>query len=555
MKKIIYILTAFLSLGITSCSLDEESYVDVDKNNFMNNAKEAEMVLLGVYRNLVNEGLYGFHLSCVFDLTNDLAYCEGNTTNGPREVPSNSFNKSNKLVEQTWQQLYAAIYTANDFIENITHKKIGYSESDQQLAEIYIGEAKALRALFYLEFLRWYGNIPLVLTPEDSDQEPAFIKQEKPEVVYAQIEKDLHEAIAVLPWVKDNDRPYRMSKNAAYGLMTRMYATWAGYPVHDVSKWECARDTARALIESGQNTLLSDYEQLWKNTCNGKWNSDESLIEVSFYAPTYTGNSSLDAFGRIGKWNGVENKFSGAEQGTCGGMVKVAYTFVQQWQQKISSDTIDNHPEFIDQRYNLSLASYRYDKADGKMVDLNTNKLSQLQNWTPRKWDIHKYVEKANQVISNDYSNVNWYVLRYADVLLLYAEAINETEGPTAAAYEAINQVRRRGYGQAVETAYPGIDLEGLSQEEFRQAIRNERAYELCFEGQRRQDLVRWGIYYESIKETDTRLQAWWLTGSEKNPRANYIAAYYTVKGKHELFPIPQREMDLMPLFVQNPQW
>lgn len=71
---------------------------------------------------------------------------------------------------------------------------------------------------------------------------------------------------------------------AALGLLSKVYATWAGYPIYDESKWEEAAKTARTLIESGKHALLSDYEQLWKNTCNGVWDPTESLIEISFYS-------------------------------------------------------------------------------------------------------------------------------------------------------------------------------------------------------------------------------------------------------------------------------
>lgn len=96
--------------------------------------------------------------------------------------------------------------------------------------------------------------------------------------------------------------------------------------------------------------------------------------------------------------------------------------------------------------------------------------------------------------------------------------------------------VRRRGFGLPVDAASNFADLPaGLDYQGFQKAIRKERAYELAFEGHRRQDLVRWGIYAEAIDETDTKLKRWF-------PNANYIAYDFTKKGKHELFPIPQRD-------------
>ena len=159
-------------------------------------------------------------------------------------------------------------------------------------------------------------------------------------------------------------------------------------------------------------------------------------------------------------------------------------------------------------------------------------------------------MEEGKGLINDDKSNVNWYFLRYADVLLLYAEALNEWKGgPTDEAYAAINKVRRRGYGNPSNTSV--CDLSGMSQDEFRQAIKDERAFELAFEGHRRMDLVRWGIYYETVQETDNALDEWW-TGSGSY---NYDVAKNTVKGKHELLPIPLREKDLCTKFEQNPNW
>ena len=137
-----------------------------------------------------------------------------------------------------------------------------------------------------------------------------------------------------------------------------------------------------------------------------------------------------------------------------------------------------------------------------------------------------------------------------AGVLLLYAEALNEWKhGPTDEAYEAINMVRRRGFGNPSKTSI--CDLKDLNEEDFRKAVYQERAYELAFEGHRRMDLIRWGIYYETIQKTYNDLLNWWTAETE----FNYVVYRHTVKGKHELFPIPQRDMDLMIKFNQNPNW
>ncbi|NDV79511.1 RagB/SusD family nutrient uptake outer membrane protein [Dysgonomonas sp. 511] len=564
MKKIIYyILIPAMLMFSAACSdfLDEESNTEIDKDKYMTNAAEAEIVLLGVYRGMVPEGMYGNYLSLLFNLGTDIAQVEGNSNERFRIIPTNSFSANQAELQTSWAALYNAIYNANDFLEGIEKKKGSYSEKDQALAEIYIAEARTLRALYYFELVRRFGNIALMTNTAMSYQHPSTFVQEDPIKVYEFIEQDLLYASRVLPYDIDDSlrkgKTYRLSKGSALGLLAKVYATWAGYPIKDESKWEAAAKTAEILITSGKHRMLDDYEQLWKNAGAGEWDASESLIEVSFYSPTAGGGAS-DPIGTIGKWNGVKTTMIEGVRGSCAGYVKVVHTFVLDWRE---------YPE--DLRRDISIANYQYlaektlyakgSSDTPEQAEINdadpTKKQKEKQYYTPAKWDIEKYVPQSNMLINNNKSNVNWYVLRYSEVLLLYAEAMNEWKnGPTPEAYKAINMVRRRGYGLPTDVASNVADLQdGLDAKGFREAVRKERAFELAFEGHRRLDLIRWGIYYKTVKETAARLGNWWST----NGAPNYLVATpgYTTEGKHELFPIPQRDMDLMSQFDQNPLW
>lgn len=543
MKKILLFCIPTLCLLAASCSdlLQEESYIETGKDNYVNNATEAETVLMGIYKDLANENLYSYHLSLLFTISSDIAQCEGSANTSFREIPTNSHNPSTSQIRNTWQKLYSSIYDANDFIEIVSSRMDGWGASNRELAEIYLGEARALRALFYFELVRWYGNIVLIKSTADSDIPATEYVQANPADVYAFIEEDLKYASEVLPWAVDDTKrsntAYRFSKGAALGLLAKVYSTWAGYPVRDESKWEEAAKVARRVVESGKHRLISDYAQVWSNTCNGVWDAGESLIEVSFYSPT--GLDSDNTAGRIGKWNGVVATAVEGVRGRNAGNWKVTYNFTREWEQH-------NDP-----RMAISIADYKYSNDDKTPVTYfstvsspsedNYNKQRQL--FTPGKWDTEKYVNSANYIVNNDKSNINWYVLRYSEVLLLFAESLNESGGSIVDAVDAVNAVRRRGFG---DTAH---DLSyGLSREELRQAIRKERAYELCFEGHRKQDLIRWGIYYDTIVSTAQELADWFAN-------ANYSVRNYTQKGRHELLPIPQRDLDLMKKCKQNPGW
>ena len=116
MKTLKYIIAVFAAAVLASCSLDEQSFTNMEQKNYMKNAVEAENVLLGVYENLTNEHMYGYHLSLYFPLGTDQAKVSGVSLDGFRDIPSNMYSTSAVQVQQTWAALYNGIYDANDFI-------------------------------------------------------------------------------------------------------------------------------------------------------------------------------------------------------------------------------------------------------------------------------------------------------------------------------------------------------------------------------------------------------------------------------------------------------
>ena len=538
-------------------------------SNKMETIEEAQSVLLGVYKNMTNQEIYGYYLSMLFTLPTDQAKVEGSSIDSWRRIASNAYTSSAAEVQETWQALYAAIYSANNFIEKLSLKVENFNEADKRKAAVYMAEARGLRALYYFELVRWFGarcnnqkegGIVLIKSTAQSYQHPSTFTQATATEVYEFIEQDLKYAISVLPYANEDryrtNNAYRLSKGSVLGLLTKVYATWAGYPVQDESKWELAAKTAKTLIDSGQHGLLEDYNDLWIKTANGEWDPKESLIEVSFYSPTKTGNRFEDASGKIGKWNGVDiNKALKANCNSNSGRWRVLPPFLEKWRNTFDDETVDK-------RWAISFADYRY-KAEGKTpiskltfeeAMEQSDKRKEFNNGIfPGKWDIIKYANPGNMLNDANDSNTNWYLLRYADVLLLYAEALNEWhKSPTKEAYDAVNLVRRRGYGEPLGSYSKEVDLaEGMSYSEFQKAVRDERSHELAFEGHRRQDLTRWGIYTQSIARAYNEMSMW--DGDEGTKV--YKAAEYTIEGKHELLPIPLRDLDLMTGCTQNPNW
>ena len=171
MRKITYFIVALAMCVLPcSCSLEEETSTEIEKRNYLNNASEAENVLLGVYRTNVEDAMYAYHLSILFIMGTDIAQVEGSTTENWRIIPTNAFPTTQSEIQQTWAALYKGIYRANDFLEQISRKINTYNNTDKQRATIYIAEARALRAMYYFELVRRFGNIVLMRTTTESNQ-------------------------------------------------------------------------------------------------------------------------------------------------------------------------------------------------------------------------------------------------------------------------------------------------------------------------------------------------------------------------------------------------
>ena len=561
-SKYFTILTA--ALLCLSCSLEENVYTQTDES-YIKDAAMSETLIMGVYKKLGVDGIYRQNLPFIFSLTTDESKPEGSSLDSHRTEGSNAFTASSSYVENTWKALYSAVYDANYFIELMGRKIPTFTEGDQAKCAYYVAEAKALRALLYFELVRWFGNIPLVLSTDEAYKAPDEFKQADPHKVYEQIEQDLKDASEVLPYSGETDLrsapSFRFSKGGVLGLLAKVYATWAGYPLYAEGKWELAVDAAEEVINSQKHSLLPDFVQLWKNSASNVWDPSESLIELSYWSPLATSESS----GRVGNMNGVRGNQGCLRNNAPGHNVFCYYhpTFLANWKDYS-----------LDKRFAVSYADYQY-TANGKeyYVSKKINNVmtpisfvmaleaedKDQENWratynyrlTHGKWDTELYVPDENYNTAANVTNINWYLLRYSDVLLLYAEALNEVNlGPTPEAYEAVNMVRRRGFGLDYTIASDVADLEaGLSYEDFQKAIRDERAWELAGEAHRRQDLIRWGIYVDTVKETYSNLGTW-----HTNASVYFLGGDCTKKGKHELLPIPQREIDLCG-YKQNPNW
>lgn len=402
-------------------------------------------------------------------------------------------------------------------------------EKDQKALDLVIAEAQFLRGFMYFQLVRNWGDVPLKLSSvaELDDLQSQRTPKEK---VYEQIEKDLLAAIAVLPEASKVTNAARINKGAARGILARIYLSWAGFPIQDTSKFTKAAEQALAVVNSGEHALNSlieklsvgapydqPFPQVFKNLADKVNELKESMWEIHF---SFGIGTRFDA-STVGVWHGIiQDTRSKYKRGD-----PRRYALPTFYDSFEKDDTL---------RRNWSIAQFRIDKDDNFIAE-DRNRL---------RWGVGKFRRYLIQNPSpdNNFDVMNWPIIRYADVLLMLAESIYETTQnggtlPAGAnmdlAYEAINRVRRRARNFDPHLPQDRVDLKGGEGIDFRQQIRNERKWELCFENQRRHDLIRWGTLVETVQATGVAMKKAKYTW----PHAYFPAA--NIQDRHVLLPIP----------------
>lgn len=405
------------------------------------------------------------------------------------------FNASEGTISSIWSGFYWTINRANTVLDRVPP-----IDMDPALRTRLLGEAHFVRALSYFNLVRWYGAVPLI-DHEVKSLQGLKVSRTPAAQVYALIVSDLQDAMAALPASYSGDDIGRVTSGAAQALLAKVYLTQ--------QDWTKAAQLAGQVINSGRYALLSNYKDIFKIAT--KITNSESIFEVNY-------NGVLDpGAGSVHTLFSLPSAFPG---GDAYGLMTVTPSLAKLFD---SSDTRGLGGTFITSPYTDALGATvtwvdppaNYGPAFLKYLDQ-----TDFQNMHARAWVAQ----------SND-----WIVLRYADVLLMYAEAVNEGGSPTAiSADSALNLVRGRA----------GISrVSGLSQAAFRDSVWLDRRREFVFEGQRWFDLSRWGILDQVIRAKTAELQT--IAPGET-----------TVHGvPSNLFPIPQSEIDINPNLTQNPGW
>jgi len=478
MKKYSLLTVIVLLLVVVACrkELDLEPH-QIYYDNFYKTSEDAVSAINAVYDVLGSVSQYSNNLWLIQDIASD--DCDARATlNDPNlhEFDTYSLESNNKYLSAIWQGSYLGISRAN-----VVLQKVPEIPMDSALQQRILGEARFLRALYYFNLVRLFGDVPLVTVPVSSDleEDEIYPVRTSADDIYRQIREDLSLAASVLPlrYTNPGDKG-RATKGAALGILSKVYLT--------NKDWTNAYQTASEVIGSNVYSLHADYTANFKEANkNGK----ESVFEVQFYKNSTAENSQM----------------------VISGLPSLPGVFSAGVEIMLPTDDLLNSFEEGDYRKQATF----FDNYWGYTFE-------------PHIWKYWDQVAYKPQNTSQ--SGADFMVMRYSEVLLIYAEALNEAMGgPTEEAYEAINAVRERARnGNA--SVLP--DLAGLDQISFRKAVLDERRHEFVSEGQRWFDLVRTGNLIEYVKRAK---------GDKANPAVfNYV------------FPIPQRELDVNRNLTQN---
>ena len=499
MKKYIiniikYLIVGIFTLYFLSCSdfLDLNPLDQISSEVFWQNEKQVDMALSGVYASLYS-GYFNYGMADFDIMAGD--YNESGFSGLKLLAQGQIEPTSGSLVSGIYSSTYRSISGCNFFLDNVDQAPL-----DEEVINEYKAEVLFLRSLFYFTLTQHYGGVPLYLKQVTIDE--ALVKQSSKATVIAQVLSDLDFAIAHLPNISYDGHAVKAS---ALALKARVLLF--------EEQWEEAATTANQIITDGIFSLYDNFRDLFLK--RGQIGNPEIIFSTRYQEPDCY--SELDiGWQMVGSINPRQELVDAYE--CTDGLPITSSPLYDPTNWKLNRD-----PRLVLTIKNYEDSAYTSDGRAIAYAYLHTS----TSGYSPVKYcDWDKMPCDYNTL-----SNQDWILLRYADVLLMYAEAKNEASGPDASVYQAINEVRAR----------PGVDMppipEGLTKEEMRTLIRHERRVEFASEGLRWGDIKRWRTAEDYIP----------TLVDEGGTQRQFDPT------KHYLLPFPQSEMDINDKLEQNP--
>ncbi|MEI7420455.1 MAG: RagB/SusD family nutrient uptake outer membrane protein [Prolixibacteraceae bacterium] len=559
MKKIIIYLGCVCLLLVSSCKdyLKVESLSKRGTEYVFGDKEEINRALTAVYEDMMSSSTYGNYMIARYSLNTDVEFRTYSTN--VRSVAGSEFScfdgtKYSSDIAGTWRTLYEGIERANIFIEGVESSPLFADKKDADLWQ-QLGEAKCLRAMFYHDMVVGWGDIPFRTKQSFGDENLNIGLTDRNEILTWLIEdlKSVGPKMMYASVVKNGVE--RINKNFCYGLIARMAMTRGGYslypnkndpmsvgtmqrPTDYLKYYDIARTYADSVISSGQNSLTKSFRQVFIDECNYiVTNNDDPLFEIPFLKNSsgetaYTFGPSV-----AGDVNGFTPHPWGPSSGS-GLTLHPLYLF-----------TFDSK----DLRRDFTVLTWNYNSLGVPTIAVGFTQ--RMGKWS-KLW-----ATAANALGSNStsYTGVNYPYMRYAEVLLIYAEAVNELTGITGAngakAKEALKQVRRRAFAPSDQAVKVEQYVNSLgSKDAFFQAIVKERAWEFGGENMRWKDLARWNLYSKVVYETYNAMKiiAWNAVG---NPIASdwdnlpYWVFYRVIPNPNNINIYPNTQLQILELY------
>lgn len=502
MKKKHIFIAGLALLGVSSC----DDYLDVDAPSkyteefIFSDVSEAQTLLNGVYTSLCSDNSYGNAFINTFMLNSDVEW--STNTNEMQVAAHNEFKAFDCEADasgllNTWNAVYSTIEKANDFIAGAEKSPIlsdmsALNEKDRANLLQMIGEAKCMRAMNYLDLSILMGDIPFSFTRSYDNSENLIMPITDRDEIQTAIINDLIDAAPNMKLSSDLNSVERCSKEFAWALIARIALYRGGYSLRHTddqsfigemrrpADWQDYYKIARAysdsVIQAGTHTLAKNWYDVFLDECKYiSSTGDDPIFEIPF-----TRNVS----GRIGYVQGPKyTKTDYTTWGKTDGGVKLSafhrFTYDE-------NDVRRNAIGFWDWTEDIP--------------GIQNTQTNYCNKWS-KLWDPNHTMDRN----LSEGTGINFPYMRYADVLLMFAEADNElNNGPTAEAKEALRQVRERAFrGSAAQASMVESYIESAtSKDDFFKLIFDERKWEFAGEGLRWKDLVRWNLYAKVIYKT-----------------------------------------------------
>lgn len=487
------LLSVLAGASLSGCKkwTDVEPASQYSVSQAFSDVSNATFAVIGVYDELQGDNGYGIRVSMYYPYDSDEGIVSGNLDNGRRGVGRYQLLLTNSEITNPFRQLYRGVEKANLCIEQIplmSQYNNGSDADKRELRRLY-AEALTLRAQFYHELIRNWGDVPAPMTPS-YQQTDLFIGRSNRDSTYNKILADLALAKTLLPWRSETARNERITRGAAMALRARIALYRGGYslrgegpalgtmqrPADYLTYYQIARDEcAELMAKRTEHNLNADFERLWRNVTSFVYDN-----EILFEVGAGGGNSNSDS--RMGNYDGP-NLNNASRYGAGGGGIQILPNYYY------SFDSVDTRRDVTITHYQVTNATNI--KSQRRLGELNTGKYR-------RDWRVPLL---PGTVLNVGY---NWVLIRFSDVLLMYAEAVNEiNNGPTPEAIAAFEEVRKRAYrGNTAAIGTTPTDKAG-----FFNAIVNERYLEFGHEGIRKFDLIRWNLLSTKLAETRTKIQ------------------------------------------------